>query len=47
MDHQNNLHHDIIAGVPDDNDPRRDIQAAIIPNENLVGVPIVVVNDEQ
>ena len=41
------LQHDVIAGVQDDNDPRPDIKAAGIPNDDLVGVPIAVVNDEQ
>ena len=41
------LQHDVIAGVRDENDPRTDIEASGIPNDDLVGVPIVVVNDEQ
>ena len=41
------LQHDVIAGVWDENDPIPDIEAAGIPNDDLVGVPIVVVNDEQ
>ena len=46
MDHSKNLQHDVIAGVPDDDDPRPDIEAAGIPNDDLVGVPIAGVNDE-
>ena len=42
-----NLQHDVIAGVRDENDPRPDIEAAGIPNDDLVGVPIAGVNDEQ
>ena len=41
------LQHDVIAGVRDENEPRPDIEAAVIPNDDLVGVPIAVVNDEQ
>ena len=41
------LQHDVIAGARDENDPRPDIESAIIPNDDLVGVPIVGVNDEQ
>ena len=41
------LQHDVIAGVRDKNDPRPDIEAAIIPNYDLVGVLIAGVNDEQ
>ena len=41
------LQHDVIAGVRDENDPRPDIEAAGIPNDDLVGVPIAGVNDEQ
>ena len=47
MDHNKNLQHDIIAGVPDGNDPIPDIEAAGIPNDELVGVPIAGVNDKQ
>ena len=55
VDHNENLQHkniagvpdDVLAGVPDDNDPRPDTEAARIPNDNLVGVPIAGVNDEQ
>ena len=47
MDHNKNLQHDVIAGVPDDDDPRPDIEAVGIPNDDLVGVPIAGVNDEQ
>ena len=47
MYHNKNLQHDVIAGVPDDDDPRPDIKVARIPNEDLVGVPIAGVNDEQ
>ena len=42
-----NLQHDVIAGVRDENDPRPDIDAAGIPNEDLVGFPIAGVNDKQ
>ena len=42
-----NLQHDVIAGVWDENDPRPDIKASGIPNDDLVGVPIAGVNDEQ
>ena len=42
-----NLQHDVIAGVRDENDPRPDIEAAGIPNDDLVWVPIAGVNDEQ
>ena len=38
---------DVIAGVPDENDPRPDIEEAGLLNEDLVGVPIIGVNDEQ
>ena len=38
---------DVIAGVPDDNDLRPDIEASGIPNDDLVGVPISGVNDKQ
>ena len=41
------LQHDVIAGVRDENDPRPDIEASGIPNDDLVGVPIAGVNDEQ
>ena len=41
------LHHDVIAGVRDENDPIPDIEASGIPNDDLVGVPIAGVNDEQ
>ena len=47
MDHNKNLQHDVIAGVSDDNNPSSDIEAAGIPNDELVGVPIAGVNDEQ
>ena len=47
MDHNKNLQHDVIAGVPNDDDPRPDIGEAGIKNDNLVGVPIAGVNDEQ
>ena len=33
--------------MPDDYDPRSDIEASRIPNDNLVGVPIAGVNDKQ
>ena len=39
------LQHDVIAGVQDENDPRPYIEAAGIPNDDLVGVPISGVND--
>ena len=55
VNHNENLQHnniagvpdDVIAGVPDDDDPSPDIKAAGIPNDDLVGVPITGVNDEQ
>ena len=42
-----NLQHDVIAGVRDENDPRPDIEAAGIPDDDLVGVPIAGVNDKK
>ena len=33
------LQHDFIAGVRDENDPRPDIEASRIPNDDLIGVP--------
>ena len=42
-----NLQHVVIAGVRDENDARPDIEAAVIPNDDLVGVPISRVNDKQ
>ena len=47
MDHNKNLQHDVIAGVPDDDNPRPDIEADRIPIDDLVGVPIAGVNDKQ
>ena len=47
MHHNKNLQHDVIAGVTDDDDPIPDIETVRIPNEDLVGVPIAGVNDEQ
>ena len=55
LDHNENLQHNNIAGVPDDviavfpndDDPRPDIEASGIPDDELVGVPIAGVNDEQ
>ena len=41
------LQHNVIAGVRDENDPRPDIGAAGIPNDDLVGVPIAGLSDEQ
>ena len=41
------LQHDVIAGVKDENDPRPDIEASGIPNDDLVGVSIAGVNDKQ
>ena len=41
------LQHDVISGVWDENDTRLDIEASGIPNDDLVGVPIAGVNDEQ
>ena len=40
-----NLKHDVIAGVRDENDPRPEIEASRIPNDDLVWVPIAGVND--
>ena len=40
-----NLQHDVIARVQDENDPRPDIEASGIRNDDLVGVPIAGVND--
>ena len=45
LDKNADLQHDVIAGVPDDNDPRTDIDAAGIPNDDLVWVPIAGLND--
>ena len=42
-----NLKHDVIAGVQDENDPRPDIEASGIPNDDLVRVPIAGVNDKE
>ena len=42
-----NLQHAVIAGVQDENYPRPDIDSSGIPNDDLVGVPIAGVNDEQ
>ena len=55
MDHNENLQHfniagvpdDIIVGVPNDDDPRPDIEAEGITDYDLVGVPIAGMNDEQ
>ena len=41
------LQHDVIAGVRDENVPIPDIEEAGIPNDDIVGVPIEGVNDEQ
>ena len=41
------LQHDVIAGVRDENDPIPDIEAAGITNDDMVGVPISGVNNEQ
>ena len=40
-----NLQHDVISGVRYENDPRPDIEAAGIPNDDLVGVLVSGVND--
>ena len=53
VENNENLQHFNIAGVPDDviavfpndDDPRPDIEAAGIPDDGLVGVPIAGVND--
>ena len=55
VDHNENLQHnniagvpdDVIAGVQDDDDPRLGIREYGILNDDLVGVPIAGVNDEQ
>ena len=55
MDHNENLQHfniagvpdDVIVGVPNDDDPRPDIEAEGIPDDDLVGVSIAGVNEEQ
>ena len=41
------LQHNVIAGVRYENDPRPDIEASGIPNDDVVGVPIAEVNDGQ
>ena len=55
VNHNEDLQHNNIAGVPDDfiagvqddDDLRPDIEAAKIPDDDLVGVPIAGVIDEQ